>query len=58
MSIKEELKMLKAYAVALILTTSSPVANDVDGAKKAEQSKQTTTTTQTQARRPGAGIGF
>ena len=48
--------MLKAYAVALILTTSAPVATDVDGAKNAEQLKQTTTTTQ--ARKPGTGIGF
>lgn len=48
--------MLKAYAVALILTTSNPVSTDVDGAKNAELAKQATTTTQ--ARKPGHGVGF
>ena len=48
--------MLKAYAVALILTTSSPASTDLDGAKKADQLKPATTTTQTY--RPGNGIGF
>ncbi len=48
--------MLKAYAVALILTTSSPASTDLDGAKNAEQFKSATTTEQTY--RPGNGIGF
>lgn len=48
--------MLKAYAVALILTTSTPASADLDGAKNAEQLKPATTTTQ--AYRPGNGIGF
>lgn len=48
--------MLKAYAIALILTTSTPASTDLDGAKNAEQLKPATTTTQTY--RPGNGIGF
>ncbi|WJG10633.1 hypothetical protein [Aliiglaciecola sp. LCG003] len=47
--------MLKAYAVALMLTTS-PASTTLDGAKQAEQ--KTVTTQTTQAQRPGNGIGF
>ena len=47
--------MLKAYAVALILTTSAPANTDFDGAKNAKQLKPATTT---QTYRPGNGIGF
>ena len=47
--------MLKAYAVALVLSTSSPVVNDGQhGADKAPQ-KQKESTTETQIRRPRTG---
>lgn len=48
--------MLKAYAVALVLTTSTQVV-----AKKSvsvEQSKQTKPPVTTQRTKPGSGIGF
>lgn len=48
--------MLKAYAVALILTTSTPTSADLDGAKKAEANTPATATTQLY--KPGSGIGF
>lgn len=47
--------MLKAYAVALVLSTSSPVAKDgQQGLEKAPQ-KPKETTSQPQARRPRHG---
>lgn len=48
--------MLKAYAVALILSTSTPASTDLDGAKQAEQLKPAPATTQ--LHKPGNGIGF
>jgi hypothetical protein len=42
--------MLKAYAIALALTTAAPVATQsVESAKAPEANKTVTTTTQTQA---------
>ena len=54
----EELNMLKEYAVALVLSTATPIAADQqEGAKQApEQQKETVT--QPQSYRPKTGNGF
>lgn len=50
--------MLKEYAVALVLSTATPVAADnQEGAKKAPES-QKETVTQPQTTRPRSGIGI
>ena len=54
--------MLKEYAVALVLSTATPVAADkLEGAKQAPES-QKETTTQPEYIRPqtggGVGVGF
>jgi hypothetical protein len=47
--------MLKAYAVALVLTTSSPVTDkSQEGLQKAEQTKPVVT----HRDKPRSGIGF
>ncbi|GAB2690357.1 hypothetical protein Q4574_00260 [Aliiglaciecola sp. 3_MG-2023] len=48
--------MLKAYAVALMLTTT-PASANLDGANIAEQQK-TVSTASNKALKPGGGIGF
>ena len=59
----EENNMLKEYAVALVLSTATPVAADnQEGAKKAPES-QKETVTQPQVSKPrtggnGWGVGF
>lgn len=46
--------MLKAYAVALVLSTTAPVADKQEGAQKASD-KQQQATTQTQVIKTGQG---
>ncbi len=48
--------MLKAYAVALMLTTT-PTSANLDGANITEQQK-TVSTTSNKVLKPGGGIGF
>jgi hypothetical protein len=53
----EEINMLKEYAVALVLSTATPVAADKqEGAKQAPES-QKETVTQPQTVRPKTGGG-